>query len=400
MVKRRSRGDGGLFWNESRQRWIAEVTVGYSPSGKRLTRKRSAKTKTEAKEKLKELIRDLDDGLPTGSATYTVADAVESWLEHGLSGRDPETVSNYRTLATARIIPQLGKRKLRELSAEDVEKWLAAEATSVSTRTVRLLHSILNRSVKRAEAREKVKRNVVALCEIPTGLEGRPSKSLTLEQAEAVLKAAEDSPMHAYIVLSLLIGARTEELRPLTWDHVDLNGNAAVTPPVLRSISVYRSVRAGNDTKTRKSRRGLAMPMRCVVALRLHRIRQEAVKKRAQERHRRGKGKPWQENGLVFASAVGTELDAHNVRRGFRKVVKAAGLVPEEWTPREMRHSFVSLLSDARVPIEDIARLCGHSGTAVTEQVYRHQIRPVIVEGALAMESIFAARAGEVQAHS
>ncbi|MEV6875796.1 hypothetical protein [Amycolatopsis sp. NPDC051128] len=206
MAKRRSRGDGGLFWNEARQRWIAEVTIGYSPAGKRLTRKRSAKTKTEAKEKLKELIRDLDDGLPTGSSTYTVADAVESWLEHGLSGRDAETVSNYRTLATARIIPQLGKRKLRELSAEDVEKWLTAEAASVSTRTVRLLHSILNRSVKRAEAREKVKRNVVALCEIPTGLEGRPSKSLTLEQAEAVLKAAEDSPMHAYIVLSLLIG--------------------------------------------------------------------------------------------------------------------------------------------------------------------------------------------------
>jgi integrase len=132
-----------------------------------------------------------------------------------------------------------------------------------------------------------------------------------------------------------------------------------------------------------------------LVALRLHRIRQEAVKKRVQERHRRGKGKPWQENGLVFASAVGTELDAHNVRRGFRKVVKAAGLVPEEWTPREMRHSFVSLLSDARVPIEDIARLCGHSGTAVTEQVYRYQIRPVIVEGALAMESIFSARGSE-----
>ncbi|ADJ46822.1 phage integrase [Amycolatopsis mediterranei S699] len=197
---------------------------------------------------------------------------------------------------------------------------------------------------------------------------------------------------HAEVLTLTGDSCRTRQRRNLLRD---LNGNATVTPPVLRSISVYRSVRAGNDTKTRKSRRGLAMPMRCVVALRLHRIRQEAIKKRAQERHRRGKGKPWQENGLVFASAVGTELDAHNVRRGFRKVVKAAGLVPEEWTPREMRHSFVSLLSDARVPIEDIARLFGHSGTAVAEQVYRHQIRLVIVEGALAMESIFSAGGGE-----
>lgn len=45
----------------------------------------------------------------------------------------------------------------------------------------------------------------------------------------------------------------------------------------------------------------------------------------------------WQENELVFASAVGTELDAHNVRRAFRKVVTKAGLVAEDWTPRELR---------------------------------------------------------------
>ncbi|MEU6263911.1 hypothetical protein [Saccharopolyspora shandongensis] len=41
------------------------------------------------------------------------------------------------------------------------------------------------------------------------------------------------------------------------------------------------------------------------------------------------------------------------------------------------------------VPVEDIARLVGHSGTRVTELVYRKQIRPMIVEGATAMDSIF-----------
>jgi hypothetical protein len=37
---------------------------------------------------------------------------------------------------------------------------------------------------------------------------GRPSKALTLAQAEAVLTAAEGTRMHAYIVVSLLTGAR------------------------------------------------------------------------------------------------------------------------------------------------------------------------------------------------
>jgi site-specific recombinase XerD len=77
------------------------------------------------------------------------------------------------------------------------------------------------------------------------------------------------------------------------------------------------------------------------------------------------------------------------VRRSFRQVVRAAGLDPKQWTPRELRHSFVSLLSDSGVPIEKISVLVGHNGTRVTEMVYRQQLRPVIQDGAATMDSIF-----------
>jgi integrase len=59
---------------------------------------------------------------------------------------------------------------------------------------------------------------------------------------------------------------------------------------------------------------------------------------------------------------------------------------------RDLRHSFVSLLSDSGMPLEQIARLLGHNGTAVTERVYRHQLRPVLEEGAAAMDGIFGER--------
>jgi integrase len=84
----------------------------------------------------------------------------------------------------------------------------------------------------------------------------------------------------------------------------------------------------------------------------------------------------------------GTPADASHVRRSFRKVVAAAGLDPRKWRPRELRHGFVSLLSDADVPIERISRLVGHS-TTTTEVIYRKQIRPVIGPGAEFMERTF-----------
>jgi len=77
------------------------------------------------------------------------------------------------------------------------------------------------------------------------------------------------------------------------------------------------------------------------------------------------------------------------VRRSFRTILTAVGLNPADRTPRELRHSFVSLLSDAEVPLERISRLVGHSSTTTTETIYRKQIRPVIVHGADIMDRIF-----------
>ena len=382
MTKRRSRGDGGLHWDESRQRWIATASLGYAADGKRIIKRGSGKTKTAAKTKLTEVLRDHEDGLAIAPTGYTVANAVTDWLSYGLSGRDKGTISTCTILSNTHIIPSLGARKLRDLSAEDVERWLADKAATLSTRTLQGLHSCLNRSIKRAMARDKVKRNVVALCSVPKGQPGRPSKALTMAQAEAVLAAAECTRMRAYVVLSLLTGARTEELRALTWDHVDLKGDPDGNPPVPPHVAVWRSVRAGADTKTRKSRRTLALPRRCVDAL--------GEQRQQQDQDRVAAGARWQEHGLVFASKVGTPLDPSHVRREFRRAIRGAtGVDPDEWTPRELRHSFVSLLSDNGVPLEEISRLVGHSSTAVTELVYRKQIRPVLQRGATAMDQIF-----------
>jgi integrase len=51
-----------------------------------------------------------------------------------------------------------------------------------------------------------------------------------------------------------------------------------------------------------------------------------------------------------------------HVRRALRIILKRACLAPEEWTPRELRHSFMSLMSLFGVSVEEIADLVGHAG--------------------------------------
>jgi integrase len=185
------------------------------------------------------------------------------------------------------------------------------------------------------------------------------------------VEANRDHWLAAYVVLSLLAGVRTEEARALTWAEVDLKAG---------TVAVYRSVRAKGDTKTRHSRRVLKLPRRAVTALREHRTMQSAARLRM--------GDAWQDHDLVFCREDGTQLDRWQVRREFAALTRAAGL-GERWTPRELRHSFVSILSASGVRIEDISDLVGHSGTSVTETVYRHEIRPALTTGATAMNKIF-----------
>ena len=117
-----------------------------------------------------------------------------------------------------------------------------------------------------------------------------------------------------------------------------------------------------------------------VDALRAHKDRQT--------REQLAAGAQWSDHNLVFATRTGGALDAANVRREFKAACRAAK-IGERWTPRELRHSFVSLMSSSGVPVEEIARLAGHSNTRTTEVVYRRELRPVLTTGAEAMDRLF-----------
>lgn len=152
--------------------------------------------------------------------------------------------------------------------------------------------------------------------------------------------------------------------------------------PPQRAGVVYRRVDVGACRGRRQdpgtSRRSLALPERAVEALEKH--------AELQATEREESAGLWRENGLVFTTQLGGPLDAANVRRSFRRIC-AAAKIGESWTPRELRHSFVSIMSDSGMPVERIADLVGHAGgSRVTEQVYRFQLKPVLMEGAEVMD--------------
>jgi integrase len=221
------------------------------------------------KQRLREVVEDLEAGVTAG-LSYSVKDAIEDFLSKGLKGKSEATISNYRSLATRNLIPQIGEIKLKALTADRLDTWIDERAGELSTRSLRLIHQILERAIRHAQARDQVRRNVASLITLPEGRPGRPSKAMTLDQAVKLLRVVgpdSEFRLSAYVVLSLLTGVRTEEARALHWSEVDLKAG---------TVAVFRSVRAKGDTKTRRSRRVLRLPKQVTAALKAHHRQQAA----------------------------------------------------------------------------------------------------------------------------
>jgi integrase len=256
------------------------------------------------------------------------------------------------------ILAAIGATRLKELTSADVEGALAHMAQAYGTAAVAMGHLALKRAIRRAQARRYVTINAAEFADTPKRPAG-PAQQVP--HPRPVSSPAQSQPRHPdrrLHALSLGTGIRTEEARALLWEHADF-GDPSAIPPRPPCVAAWRSVRQHGDTKTARSRRTLGMPAFATPAL--------AELQHREQRH----------TGPVFATRDGAELDAANVRRELRAPIKAAGITGT-WSPRELRHTFVSLMSDSGVSVEEIARLAGHANSRTTELVYRHQLRPIL----------------------
>jgi integrase len=139
-------------------------------------------------------------------------------------------LTGYRIMVR-HLVELIGNVKLAELKVRDVGFARGKLAKRLSTRSVRLARMIGIQAIRNAMVNDLVVRNVADLAAVPTGKPGRPSRSLNLEQALAVLDTAKEERLWPYVAVSMLGGIRTGETRALRWSEVDLGCDQTPAPP-------------------------------------------------------------------------------------------------------------------------------------------------------------------------
>ncbi|HUP75551.1 MAG TPA: tyrosine-type recombinase/integrase [Acidimicrobiales bacterium] len=378
MSRQRGHGDGSIYRRAVDGLWMGFVTVG-NADGRQVRRYVTARSRAVVVEKLEALRSAQNAGLSVPNPRTTVGEYLVRWLADIVpdSVGSVNTLDNYEWAVRLHLVPALGHRPLVKLTPADVVEMLRAKISAGMARnTVMRLRSILASALDQALIEGLVVRNVAAITKPPKGGTVPHGRSLDVAEARALLKAAKGSRLEAAFVTMLMLGLRPGEALGLRWEDLD---TSAGTLRVERALKRERGALLLGPTKTRRSRRALGVPSPVIKALAVHRRRQAKERLRA--------GPAWQDNDLIFPTALGTLLDPSNFRREFNRVCTAADL--GHWHPHELRHSAVSLLSASGVPIELVADVMGHTTTRTTEAIYRHNVLPTATGAVQAMDNMF-----------
>lgn len=300
-------------------------------------------------------------------AKMTVGQYMEKWIhDYCEVNLKPTTVASYRSIAEGHIIPGIGAVPLADLAAPQVSSWLADVARKsgrsgerLSPRRVAYVRAVLRDALHEAVRQRLIHTNPVDLVRAPRQ-DPKQVEAFTLQEVQALDKAAAGQRLEALIRISWRTGLRLGELLGLHWDAVDLDGRTITVRSSLVEADGKRIMQ--ESAKTKRGTRTIAMTDSVASALRAHRAAQAAERLAA--------GWRWQDNDLVFATRAGKPLAPRNVQRLFYLLRDRAGL-PDHGV-HALRHTYATLAKRAGVPIEDISDALGHESPAFTAKVYAH----------------------------
>lgn len=361
-------------WNEGKQRWMAWVRF---PDGSR--RKVERVDKPDAETDLKDLLAERAGAVasvPRRERLAAFDDVIDAWVAAGAprpptdkrsrhaKKKSENTIITIGYLLDGHVRPKIGKLRVDRTGVARVEAvFQEMDDAGLATSTIDHAWSYLSQACQHGLRRRMIKTNPVADVQLPEARPAKKRKSFTVGQLETLLVVAIPADSRpALWITGLMCGLRPGELAGLRWKYVDLDCDEPHVVVAERANEVNKRYVGQADPKTpRKAAIGLH-PL-VVAALRRHRAEMQTLGL-------------YDAEGFVFCTRNRTPLSVSNLRRDFKRLCSRAEL-EGDWTTYELRHSFVSLVSDKIDDLAKVADLVGHSNTRTTEG-YRHAVRETL----------------------
>lgn len=351
----------GQIIKRGNSKYLVRIFLGRDREGKK---KYYSKTfhgnKREAEKFKNKILRERDLGELNKPATVYFEDYLSDWLEnHVRRNVRFNTFKSYQETINKYILPTIGGRSLSDITTEEINNiYVKLSAKGLSSRTVRYVHTIFNKSLNDAIKKGILKNNPAKGVWLPKN--SKPEIIvLTEKEVKLFLKTAKGNFYFPLFYLMAFSGIRPSEARALKWNDINFEKG---------QMSIRRVIDVNCDggfqpPKSKKGQRNIFLIDRIQKHLKQHQSQQ---KKMFEE-----KENLINLHNLVFTNKEGGIIKHRNlVRRNFKPLLQKAQV--RDISLYQLRHTFASILLSKGVHPKVVSEILGHSSIVITLDTYSH----------------------------
>ena len=269
------------------------------------------------------------------------------------------TYNCYMRICKKYIIPLLGDIKLCDIRPIHIQNYVDDLLDLLTPQTIKVHLNILNLALKRAYRLKLIKENVVQFVEVPKNKKYK-NEIYNAEDMKKLLEKSRETSLELPIILASGLGLRISEILGLTWNNIDFN-DFTIT---IDKITVRDKGQVIlKEPKTESSIRTISAPKDIILILKQLKKDRLAAKLRGEKSHRE----------LIFYDKNLNPIAQDVLSKKFRYFLQENNLKHIRF--HDLRHSHVTILIDAKVPIKVISERVGHSNVNTTLNIYSHALR-------------------------
>lgn len=269
------------------------------------------------------------------------------------------TYNCYMRICKKYIIPLLGDIKLCDIRAIHIQDYVDDLLDLLTPQTIKIHLNILNLAFKRAYRLKLIKENVVQFVEVPKNKKYK-NEIYNTKDMQILLEKCHGTSLELPIIIATGLGLRISEILGLTWNNIDFN-DFTITVEKITARDKGKVVL--KEPKTESSIRTISAPKEIIIMLKQLKKDKLSDKLKGEKSHRE----------LVFYDKNLEPIAPDVISKRFRYFLEENNLKHIRF--HDLRHSHVTLLIDAKVPIKVISERVGHSNINTTLNIYSHALK-------------------------
>ena len=337
MSSKRGNGEGSVY--KVGDKWRGAIVIGKKEDGKPNRKVFSGDTKKEVLEKMQPVLALLNTGEFVEPSKTKLGEWLDVWLiDYKKNVLKPTTYDSYETNIRIHLKPKLGHISLKDLKTTHIQRFVNdIFENGSSTSLIRKLKNILHGALNQAIINQLITKNVSEGVVLPTHKQ-KEIRVFNTDEEKRFIEVLKGDRLETAFKLDLISGLRIGELLGLTWDCIDLNkGIITIKQSLIRVKDRSKNPQKKNKyiieqtTKTKSGRRTVPVPKSAILMLINYKQSQEHEKKVAEELY--------EDNNLVFCTALGNRIIPRNASRSFARLTKEAGIIGANI--HSLRHPYV-----------------------------------------------------------